>query len=213
MSTDNEASKGCDGVHDLAAINEHLLNLLPAVLDREPDAENQFFNLVFPRLERWASARFSIKRDDTEDFAMEVLEKALVRLPNFKSEGSKLTTWLFVIARNHAIDKNRKRERDPLATSNDILEWLEAPPLADEGYGELEEPTALGPSFGLSDREIHFLELTCTTTLSSGEIAKLLRIKPCCVRQRKKRLLEQVRRTSSESMSQEGVTKEEDRFS
>lgn len=69
-----------------------------------------------PRLRQWCY-RFTGDREACQDLAQDVLLRAFRNFQNFRGD-SHVTTWLYVIARNHCANAMRKRhgEVTPLTT-------------------------------------------------------------------------------------------------
>jgi hypothetical protein len=61
---------------------------------------NELFRRNYARVARWC-LRFAEDRERAADLAQEIFVKAYQNLASFQGQ-SKFTTWLFVIARNHA---------------------------------------------------------------------------------------------------------------
>ena len=169
--------------------------LVPLLLKEDPAAQECFFRYAHGKLCGWALYRFGIEGSQAEDFALEVLTKALNKIQRFKSERGCLTTWLFTIARNHAADS--KRHREPLDSEwLQLEEWLEeAAPATPEA------PTGWAEDYDAAERAIRTFEeadqklfdLALGSSLSSAAIAEELGLTASQVRQRKKRLLAKLR--------------------
>ncbi len=92
----------------------------------EPAAGEPFLNVLFQRHHaRVASWCYHITGDTNAavDLAQEVFIKAFQGVRSFR-KGSKFTTWLYSIARNHCLDelRSRKRQIQELTTLPDDLE-------------------------------------------------------------------------------------------
>ena len=173
--------------------------LIPGLLRQDRDAEEAFYRLAYSRLRAWAQYRFGVSRDAQEDFALEVIEKALGRLGSFQPGRGKFSTWVFAIARNHRLDQLRKTQtgRDPLheAMSEDVLDWMESP--CDSRPADVADHSDALSSYReclaqLSPEDLAFLDLVCATTLSSAEVAAQTGMSAAAVRKRKERLLKQL---------------------
>ncbi len=95
-------------------IPDHLLmTLLAATVDRE--TLNQLFQEVFDRYHervgRWCY-RVSRNRDRSLDLTQEVFLKAFRSLHTFRGD-SQLSTWLYVITRNHCLNSLKKWKTEP----------------------------------------------------------------------------------------------------
>src|SRR5262245_5776203 len=90
--------------------------LLAGLLEGDRLTEDRFFRVAWQRLRAWSRTNFRIPEKDVEDFAIEVIEKALSKLSTFSPARGKFVTWLFVIARHCAVDRARR-----LASGRDVL--------------------------------------------------------------------------------------------
>jgi RNA polymerase sigma-70 factor, ECF subfamily len=86
----------------------------------------EIYNTFQPKILRYMARMVS--EADAEDLTQEVFVKAHRALKNFKGE-AKLSTWLYRIATNTALDKLRSpsfQRIAPLSLSNDSIEKVEA---------------------------------------------------------------------------------------
>jgi RNA polymerase sigma-70 factor, ECF subfamily len=95
-------------------IPDHLLmTLLASAVDRE--TLNRLFQEVFDRyhgrVERWC-CRFTRNKDRALDLTQEVFLKAFRSLHTFRGD-SQLSTWLYVITRNHCLNSLKKWKTEP----------------------------------------------------------------------------------------------------
>jgi RNA polymerase sigma-70 factor, ECF subfamily len=95
-------------------IPDHLLmTLLAAAVDRE--TLNRLFQEVFDRyherVERWCY-RVTRNKDRSLDLTQEVFLKAFRSLHTFRGD-SQLSTWLYVITRNHCLNSLKKWKTEP----------------------------------------------------------------------------------------------------
>jgi RNA polymerase sigma-70 factor (ECF subfamily) len=124
-----------------ALTDEELMLLLQNSQDaiRSEDLFGEIFRRYHSRVVTWC---FRVARDRTlaTDLAQEVFLKASRHLHNFRGD-SRLSTWLYVIARNHCLSALKKSASDPLKTS-------EAVPL------RLADPYTVEP-----DMEIHLSQI------------------------------------------------------
>jgi RNA polymerase sigma factor (sigma-70 family) len=95
-------------------IPDHLLmTLLAAAVDRE--TLNQLFQEVFDRyherVSRWCY-RVTRNKDRSLDLTQEVFLKAFRSLHTFRGD-SQLSTWLYVITRNHCLNSLKKWKTEP----------------------------------------------------------------------------------------------------
>ena len=101
--------------------------LLGRYLQDEDGAEgraalDELFGRYHARVALWC-LRIAGDRDRAADLAQDVMIRAYRGLATFRG-GSKFSTWLFTIARNHCFNAAKSRSRDPeLAVEP---EWLEA---------------------------------------------------------------------------------------
>src|SRR5215469_8222228 len=107
--TDEELIEGCQAAQD-------------------PAASEPFLNVLFQRHHaRVASWCYHITGDTNAatDLAQEVFIKVFQGVRSFR-RGSKFTTWLYSITRNHCLDelRSRKRQIEELsATEEEINDW------------------------------------------------------------------------------------------
>src|SRR5690349_836328 len=79
-----------------------------------PQAEeyaNELFRRHHLKVARWC-LRFTSDRDSAADLAQEICAKAYRNLNSFAG-GSKFSTWLYSIARNHCMNELRARSAKP----------------------------------------------------------------------------------------------------
>lgn len=101
--------------------------LLERYLQDEGGAEgraalDELFGRYHSRVALWC-LRIAGDRDRAADLAQDVMIKAYRGLATFRG-GSKFSTWLFTIARNHCFNAAKSRSRDPALAVEP--EWLEA---------------------------------------------------------------------------------------
>jgi RNA polymerase sigma-70 factor (ECF subfamily) len=70
---------------------------------------NELLRRNFGAVARWC-LRFTSDRETAADLSQEILTKAYLSLNNFQG-GSKFSTWLFTIARNHCLNAARAESR------------------------------------------------------------------------------------------------------
>jgi len=174
--------------------------LVRAVLAQESAAEEEFFELVWGIVNAHAHS-WGIRPCDAEDLASEVVVKALNRLHRFKVKRAKISTWVFVIGRNHAYDMLDKDKNDPLRQESlELQEWMEvggkdAVVLDDETIASRPEifdrlDQAL---LQLDPTERDLLHSSINASQSAAEIAPRLGMTTGQVRVRKHRLLVRMR--------------------
>ncbi len=86
----------------------------------------RFVNGLAYSLECYLTNKMGIPPADAEDVAFEALERALTSIESFHYGGpAKLTTWVFRVARNRAVDYHRAKKRE-----RERLNSLTCPPIA-----------------------------------------------------------------------------------
>ena len=101
--------------------------LLPGLVNGDSRQEEEFFGLAY-RFLRAVVGRFpQIRVSERDDFIMEVIERALIKLDCYSSKRGSFRAWLFIIARNHSYDIGRSKQdgRDPLyhAADGGLIEF------------------------------------------------------------------------------------------
>ena len=91
---------------------------LEALQNRDPEAVTRWIYSQRDYL-RSVLARFSRNPSMADDLVQEALYQALRSLPNFRGD-SKVTTWLYVIARNVASQQTRYSDRYQPFSSDDL---------------------------------------------------------------------------------------------
>lgn len=170
------------------------------VLARDPAAEEELFTLIWKIVNAHAHA-WGIPARDVEDLACEVVVKVFERLHRFNSRRAKLSTWIYMIGRNHAYDRLRKDKHDPLRReAEELRDWMEIPGAAGgsvdedavtnrpEIFDRLDEALT---QLSTEDREL--LRLSIDEGQTAPQIARILGMKPGQVRVRKLRALHRLR--------------------
>ncbi|TDU73259.1 RNA polymerase sigma factor (sigma-70 family) [Prosthecobacter fusiformis] len=175
--------------------------LIRAVIAQEKTAEEEFFELVWGIVNAHAHS-WGVRPCDAEDLASEVVVKALNRLHRFKVKRAKLSTWIFVIGRNHAYDMLDKDKNDPLRQESlELQAWMEiggedavlhfdevAVESRPEVFDRLDQALKqLDPS----EREL--LQLSINASQTAAQIAPQMGMSVGQVRVRKHRLLGRMR--------------------
>lgn len=76
----------------------------------DPRAFQVLFDRLTPKLGNFITAAFGVRQHDAEEIASDAMLKVHKSVARFDPEGgARLTTWVFEIARNTAIDHLRKR--------------------------------------------------------------------------------------------------------
>ena len=81
---------------------------------------SELFRRYYSRVARWC-LRFTSDRETAADLAQEIFIKAQQNLGSFQG-GSKFSTWLFVIARNHCLNAIRANTREATELKADVDE-------------------------------------------------------------------------------------------
>lgn len=76
--------------------------------NNDPDAFGRLYRLYFPQVFTFINFRVS-SREDAEDLANGVFEKALGAIDRYQPKPAQFSTWLYTIAKNCIIDHYRKR--------------------------------------------------------------------------------------------------------
>ncbi len=124
-------------------------------------------------------ARFTRRRDVAEELAQDVFIKAYQHLPGWRPEAS-LQPWLFRVARNHCLNRVRKRENQPgtvhIELSEPAAHGLAAATLSPEAHVDVNRlGRALDRALGdLPEAQRSAFILSKTEHLSYDEIAEVL---------------------------------------
>jgi len=105
--------------------DEELVELVQA--EKGSSAAEPFLNELFQRHQtKVASWCYNITGDvnSAADLAQEIFVKAFQALPSFR-KGSKFTTWLYSISRNHCLDELRSRKKRQEELSDSLPEEIE----------------------------------------------------------------------------------------
>jgi len=102
----------------------------------------ELFRRHYSRVARWC-LRFTSDRETAADLAQEIFIKAHQNLNSFEG-GSKFSTWLFVIARNHCLNAVRANARQATELKADIDEEFmsEIPDAAASPYAAAERESS-----------------------------------------------------------------------
>lgn len=150
---------------------------------------------------KFLAYRMNIAEPVAEELAIDTLMTVNQKLHTFAVQGNaKLTTWIFTIAKNKAVDQHRSRhadfcqlneatvrslidlQRDEVPASNPLLSWLER---------ELAE---------LSEQDQQILKWR-TLDFSFGQIARWLSISEGNARVRHKRALDKLKDAANSKVS------------
>ena len=103
---------------------DHFANLAKAVADnRDQTAFATLFDHFAPRLKSWLVKR-SMKPDEAEELVQEVMAVLWHRAHLYDPSQSSLSTWLYRIARNRRIDRDRRAKYRQI----EISEYWFCPP-------------------------------------------------------------------------------------
>jgi RNA polymerase sigma factor (sigma-70 family) len=91
----------------------------------DPDAFEELFGVLAGPLAQFVE-RMGLSAQDAAETAADALIKVRNALPRFESRGSKLTTWIFQIARNSAIDRLREQNRQTALEKEILAEYERA---------------------------------------------------------------------------------------
>jgi RNA polymerase sigma-70 factor (ECF subfamily) len=146
-----------------------------------PAAAEPFLNVLFQRYHaRVASWCYHITGDTNAavDLAQEVFIKAFQGLRSFR-RGSKFTTWLYSIARNHCLDelRSRKRQIEELpAETEEIDDW--AATRADSALEERESRELMQKLIreSLDETEAKVMILHYVHELPLGSVSRMLNL-------------------------------------
>jgi RNA polymerase sigma-70 factor, ECF subfamily len=75
---------------------------------RDPSAFSSLYRFYFSQVFTFINFRVS-RREDAEDLANSVFEKALTAIDRYQPKPAQFSTWLYTIAKNCIIDHYRKR--------------------------------------------------------------------------------------------------------
>ncbi len=87
-------------------------HLVQRLLTGEDRAFEEFFDIYFPRLYRFALSRLSYDADAAEEVVQAALTKVISRLGSYRGEAA-LFTWLCTFCRREIGDWMRRRSRQP----------------------------------------------------------------------------------------------------
>lgn len=173
---------------------------LAALRALEPQAVAAFYREHAPQVLGWA-IRLGGPDLDPEDAAQEIFETALRKLPDFRGD-SKLSTWLFGVARRVLANARRKAALRRFVGLSQIPE-----PGSHRGpeheVQRLQQRRAIQHALQrLSSRQREVLVLADLEGRSAPEVSELLSIPPGTVYSR----LHAARRAFARALDHEGVT-------
>jgi RNA polymerase sigma-70 factor, ECF subfamily len=167
-----------------SGIDERLAKLL----SKDPDAWEDLYSAVYPRLLGYAGRR--VGRERAKDVAAETMARAVGAIERYDATGSGVEAWLFGICRHVVADTHRRsarsdgrREPAPVPV-DDIGDGLESG----------EEAAAMREAYArLSDYDREVLDLRVVAGLSADDVAKVLGKQPGTVRMAQSRALDRLR--------------------
>ena len=130
---------------------------------------------------------------EAEDGTQEVFLQALRALPRYELRGQPPRRWLFRIARNHAIDRAR-RKRPELEDPAVLEAGIEAPQVEDELETFLSDATLIAHIERLPQAQREVLFLRYAAGFEAPEIAVMTQRTPAAVRQIHHRAIAELRR-------------------
>ncbi len=160
-------------------------DILGALIDRAKQGSAAAFaelaERVRSRVRRWAS-RVMRDDDDADDVAQQVLLKLYTNLPGFEGR-SRLTTWLYRMTLNTALNHRRiNRRRANLLREASAPSSLPAPDHAAKAESDRLTELVGACVSELSDRERQVFEMADLRGVSTNEIATALGVQPVSVR-------------------------------
>jgi RNA polymerase sigma factor (sigma-70 family) len=132
----------------------------------------------------------------SEECVQDVFVALWRRATDFDPTRAKLTTWLFIVARNRAIDLGRQKARRP-ELRDDLEPAGSAPDPADLAAGADEAQRVAEAMAELPEEQLAVLRLAYFDGLSHAEIAELIGIPLGTVKGRVRLALERLRSLSA----------------
>jgi len=166
----------------LAAEDRHSATLVARFQRGDEEAFSALYLRYFDRI--YAYLRVILTDlASTEDATQQVFVKLYESLPRYEDRGQPFRAYLFVIARNHAINELRQRQRlDPIdpVTMDQFREPVEAPLSSELPWVSDRELLALIERLPVAQRQV--LVLRFMLDLSHAQIAQILERNPEDVR-------------------------------
>ena len=154
-------------------------SLLERIAGGDRDALSEIYR-TYGKAVRYTALQIVGSPTEADDVLQDVMVKILTSASSFRP-GTDERAWIFRVTKNCAIDRLRKREREPAAA--DVGE-TPAPQLREEERMDLEQALSL-----LSETDRKILRLKVYVGYSHGEIARLLGMTASQVRKRYSRAL------------------------
>lgn len=169
-----DAEVSVNGRHGLAeASDEEVLAIFADASRRRGERETAFSTLVDRFQRRIFAVCHRTLRDasDAEDATQEVFVRLARSADRFRGE-SKLSTWLYTVARNVATDRVRFEARRPSTPVADVAEVDVAEPVAEDAFAARETALTVGDALAqLDETSRTLLLLVAVEGLSYGEAA------------------------------------------
>jgi len=169
--------------------------LASAILKGNESAFQFLINEYLPRIVSFLMRKLDITHDEAMDFANDGIEDAFMKIDKYDSRKGKLLAWMGTIAKNAAINKLQRRKSVPTE------QMLVDPPMgyhapltneeSREGILVRNELNSAIEKLGMDDRKMVQLLLQERT---NQEMAQILVVSNAAVRQRKRRLIEKLRK-------------------
>ncbi|GAC1307561.1 MAG: RNA polymerase sigma factor [Acidimicrobiales bacterium] len=157
----------------------------------DPDAWEQLYRRVYPRLRSYVVGRVGLP--DADDLVSETMTRAVAAIDRFRLEEAGFDGWLFGIARRVTADHHRRafrRGANPVAS----FDRSSVEPDPDAGLARHEEHAQLRAALGrLSAEDRELLELRAAGEFSMDEIAVIVGKRPGAVRTAYSRALARLR--------------------
>jgi RNA polymerase sigma-70 factor (ECF subfamily) len=165
-------------------------DLLQRVCRLDPDAWEQLYERVYPRLLGYAARR--VGRERAADVVADTMARAVGAIDRFDPEGPGpgVEAWLFGICRNVVADVHRRAAR------HDGRSWPVEVPIDEVGakVENDEEAAAMRQAYArLSDEDREVLDLRVVGGLSADDVANVLGRQPGAVRMAQSRALQRLR--------------------
>ena len=90
-------------------MNENIEKFIFNIKNGDKKTEEEFYNTYKKKLTKYIKKKYPYN-NYTEDDVSEILIKIFENINNFDSKKSKISTWIYNIAKNHMIDKLRKKQ-------------------------------------------------------------------------------------------------------
>ena len=172
-------------------------------------AFNDLLSLLLPKLCGYLSHDFHLSEQDAEDVALDAMVKVHKSVAQFNPRGgAKLSTWVFRITKNAAIDFRRSQTRHTskaTAVAFDdsvtrqvnrkrVAEWFRHGPAGDDPSGHAELPQVIRVARAMKAlSEEHRNILLLRQSMEYEEIAEVEKVSVAALRTRYSRALDRLR--------------------